>query len=102
MADKIYPKGVRVFAPRQGAPSFVKGAVVITPNELIAWLRDNPDYLSDYKDQKQLRLDLLEGKDGLYVTVNTYKKEKEYSAKDDFPDVSGAANHIGKQDDLPF
>lgn len=85
MAEKkVYPGGVKVFPPRQGSPSFVKGAMVITPNELVKWLKENPEYLSDYKDQKQLRLDILEGKDGLYVAVNTYKpKTKE--AEDSLP-----------------
>ena len=76
MADKIFPKGIRVFQARQGAPEFVKGSVVINPNELFAWLKENPSLLSEYKDQKQLKLDLLSGKDGLYLQVNTYKKEE--------------------------
>lgn len=77
MADKIFPEGIRVFKPRNGAPSFVKGSVVITPNDLVAWLKKNPGYLKEYKDQKQLTLDLLEGKDGgLYMAVNTFTKKE--------------------------
>lgn len=72
MADKIFPEGIRVFKPRNGAPSFVKGSVVITPNDLVAWLKSNPGYLKDYNDKKQLSLDLLEGKNGLYLSVNTF------------------------------
>lgn len=75
MADKIFPEGIRIFKPRQGAPDFVKGYVVITPNTLIAWLKKNPDFLKEYNGEKQLNLDLLEGKQGLYVAVNTYQKQ---------------------------
>lgn len=43
-----FPKGVRVFAPRENAPSFVKGQLIIQPNELFQWLKENPDLLTDY------------------------------------------------------
>lgn len=72
--DKVYPKGIRVFNPRQGAPTFVKGTLVITLEELQNWASQNPDYLSDYQNQAQLKLNILEGDNGLYLTVDTYKK----------------------------
>lgn len=85
MAEKIFPEGVRVFKPRQGAPNFVKGSVVISPNALVAWLKKNPDFLKEYKGEKQLNLDLLEGKDGgLYLSVNTYQKQGA-NVNDDLP-----------------
>jgi len=74
MADKIFPEGVRVFGPRQGAPDFVKGSIVISPNLLIEWLKKNKELLTDYKGEKQLTLDLLTSKDGKpYLAVNNYK-----------------------------
>lgn len=73
MADKIFPQGVRFFKPRQGAPDFVKGSMVITLDDLQAWLIDNPSLQSEYNGKKQLKLDVLDGRDGLYVTVNTYR-----------------------------
>jgi hypothetical protein len=77
MAEKkVYPKGIRVFEPRAGAPDFVKGSVLVTPDELVKFCNDNPDLMTEYNGQKQLRLDLLDGKDGLYVAVNTYKKKE--------------------------
>lgn len=79
-----------VFSPRDGAPDFVKGQIVISLNELIQYCKDNPGNLSEYKGNKQLKLDLLDGKKGLYLKVNDYKpKEKE-------------AKTIGPVDDLPF
>lgn len=75
MADKIYPEGLMVFPPHEKAPAFVKGTVVITPNDLFAWLKKNEALLSEYQGKKQIRLQLLEGKKGLYCVVDTYKKE---------------------------
>jgi len=91
MADqkqKIYPKGIRVFPPRAGAPDFVKGKIVIVPNDLVAWLKENPGYLNETeKYGKQLSLDLLDGRDGLYVVVNDYKPASNSAsdATDDLP-----------------
>jgi len=91
MADqKVYPKGIKIFAPRTGAPTFVKGSMVVNPNDLVAWLKQNQNYLTDSeKYGKQLTLDLLEGKDGLYVTVNTFKPTPKSAAPpapvDDLP-----------------
>ena len=75
----IYPKGVRVFGPKENAPSFVKGQIIITPSELFDWLKANADLLNDYKGIKQLRLTLLERKDGtgLNVSVDTYKPKND-------------------------
>jgi hypothetical protein len=75
----IYPKGVRVFGPKENAPSFIKGQIIITPSELFDWLKANRDLLNDYKGIKQLRLTLMERKDGtgLNVSVDTYKPKNE-------------------------
>jgi hypothetical protein len=83
--EKVYPEGIRVFGPRQGAPDFVKGSLVITPNALFAWLKKNEQFLSEYKGDKQITLDLLDGQKGIYVAVNTYKKEGTAQPKDDLP-----------------
>lgn len=79
---RIHPKGIRVFSPRDGAPSFVKGSVVITPNELVSWLKENQNLLSEYRDQKQLRLDLLDGKDGMYLVVNNFQPKGKSPSSD--------------------
>ena len=70
-----FPKGVRVFAPRENAPSFVKGQLIIQPNELFQWLKENPDLLTDYQGNKQLKISILERKDGggWNTVVDTYK-----------------------------
>ena len=90
MADTIYVKGIRIFPKTDGAPDFVKGSGVITINELVKFCAENPDYMSEYQGNMQLRFELLEGRNGLYFTVNTYKKKKEEPPK------------VEDNDDLPF
>lgn len=69
-----YPKGIRVFNPHAGSKAFVKGSIVIAPNELLDFCENNKELLSEYKGEPQLKLNLLEGDNGLYLTVDTYKK----------------------------
>jgi len=78
MSETIYPKGIRTFAKNEKSPDFVLGTVIITPNELFKWLKENPQYLTDYKGEKQIKLQCLKKKDGgITFTVDTYKpKEK--------------------------
>lgn len=77
MNEKIFADGIRAFGPRPGAPDFVIGQLLITPNDLIAWLRANPDYLSESQYGKQIRFDIQRSKDGVGINcpVNTYRKE---------------------------
>jgi hypothetical protein len=84
MATKIYPEGIRVFSPREGAPDFVKGTVIITPSILEKWVKDNSAYLTYFKGDKQLKLQLLHGNKGLYVAVDTYTGSST-PATDDVP-----------------
>ena len=88
MAETIYLEGVRMFPPTDGVPEFVKGAGVIAINKLVKFLKDHPDYMSDYKGEPQVKFQLLDGRNGLYFTVDTYKKQETP------PDVNN--------DDLPF
>ena len=101
MADTIYLEGVRMFPPTDGVPDFVKGSGVISINKLVKFLKDNPGYVSDYKGDAQVRFELLEGKKGLYFTVNTWKpnKKKETTGRVDSPYV---APEDKDNDDLPF
>ena len=91
MAEKLYPKGVRCFAPRSGAPDWVLGQILITPHELLEWIAANQQYMGEYQGNPQLKLDLLKGKDGPYIAVNTYKKE-----------AQGDAEKPAEPDPLPF
>ena len=73
MAEKIYPKGIISFAPREGAPSFVVSTIKISVDELIEWLNENKESLStDYKGKKQITLNqtVFDGK--ISLSVDTY------------------------------
>ena len=96
MSDKIYPKGLRTFPPREGAPDFVKGSLIVTMNELVRFGQDNPQLLTEYNGQKQLKLQMLDGRDGLYLLVDTYKPDAN-RVPDEQPPVNGNSD-----EPLPF
>lgn len=79
MNQSKFPKGLRIFGPKENAPDFVKGQLIITLNDLIQYCKENPDLLTDYQGNKQLRLQILEKKDktGLNLVVDTYKPKSD-------------------------
>ena len=94
MSDTIYPQGVKAFSPKDGSPEWVAGDLIISLDEFKEFVNSNQDLLSEYKGKKQLRLSLLNGRKGLYLTVNTFKPKEnagEQQAEDD-----------GKNEGLPF
>ena len=74
MADIEWMDGLRIFPPNDKAPDFVKGDIVINPDQAIAWLK---------KQDGIVRLELKTKKsDGsLYATVKQ-KRERQGSADD--------------------
>lgn len=94
MADQILPEGIRFFNKHEKAPDFVKGVIVITPNDLFTFCKENPQLMTEYDGKKQIRIQLLESKAGkLYGAVDTYKKEEAKAAP---------AATKQPEDDLPF
>ena len=84
MAEKIYVKGFRGFKPNDKAPDFVLGSLIITPKEFGEFLKsdDVKQYFTEYKEMKQIKINVLRSKDGgLSFEVDTYKKATE--KKDD-------------------
>jgi len=77
MATKVFAKGISTFKPREGAPDFVLGQIIINVNKLNEWFQgEGNQYLTTYKDEPQLKLDVTTAKDGgITIAVNTYKKE---------------------------
>lgn len=73
MADKLYPKGLNIFPPRDGAPDFVRGTISIEPKQFLAFLKENQQYMSE---KGYFRFNLLEGNKGLYTVLDTYKPNK--------------------------
>jgi hypothetical protein len=75
MSEKVYPKGLRTFPPREGAPDFVKGTLIITPRDLVEFIKERPGLLTEYNGAKQLKCNILEGDKGLYFVVDTWKPD---------------------------
>ena len=96
MSETIYAKGIRIFPKNENAPDFVKGTMIISLNELVKFCKDNPQLLTEYKGVKQLKCQLLDGKNGLYATVDTFKPEKKKE-----PEQSGLPESESKDGDDP-
>ena len=72
MSEKIYPKGIITFPKNEKQPDFVLGSMVITPNDLFAWLKENESLLTDYNGKKQMKFQVLNGDKGVYFVVDTF------------------------------
>lgn len=94
MSDPIFPDGIRVFQPREGAPEFVKGALVIESLKFAAWLGQYPD--------KEVRLDIkLSRKGSWYLQVNTWGSRE--AVKDcPQPETPYKPAPTDPNDDIPF
>jgi hypothetical protein len=74
MADSILMGGIRLFEKKENQPDFVLATGVITPNELVKFLKENPQLLTEYNGEKQVRIQILKSKAGKpYVSVDTWK-----------------------------
>ncbi len=72
MSETIYPKGIRLFNKHEKQPDFVIGSLVVTLNELVQYCKDNPELLTEYNGQKQLKLQIIRTKKGdLSCSVDT-------------------------------
>lgn len=82
---KTYPKGIRAFSPNAKAPDFVKAQIVISINDLVQFAKDNPNLLTEYQGQKQIKLNMLSGEKGLYLVVDEYKPSGAKKETSDLP-----------------
>lgn len=75
MSNTIYTQGLRFFDPRENAPEFVKGSVVVNLKEFFDFVASEEikQHYSEYKGNKQLKLSMLSGEKGTYFTVDTFK-----------------------------
>ena len=64
----IFVEGIRFFKPRENAPTWIKGNVVITLSELRDFIKKH-----DIKDQLRIDLCKSEKKGTYYWTLNTWK-----------------------------
>lgn len=91
--DVIFPTGIRVFAPHENAPEFIKGALVIESLKFAAWLGQQPE--------GNVRLDIKQSRKGSwYLQVNTWKADTSKQSK------GGGGNPAREpadfDDDVPF
>lgn len=82
-----FPQGVRVFAPKENAPSFVKGQIIISIKKFNDWIEQNKDLITDYQGEDQLKLSITERKDGKgwNTIVDTYKPKNDNNGLGDLP-----------------
>lgn len=79
MNDKKFIQGIRAFAPKK---DFIKAELVITLNELVQYCKDNPEVLTEYNEQKQLKIQVKQSKDGKhYVDLNDWKPQEKKEEK---------------------
>lgn len=103
MAEKVFAKGIRLFEKHDKAPEFVLGTLVISLDELKKWSEgDGAQYLSDYKGDKQIKMQLTKTRDGkLMLAVDTYKPNNYSNQRSETP-ASSEQNKEEHADDLPF
>lgn len=78
MAATIKAKGIITFNPHERAPQFVLGTIAISLNQLNEWVKgDGKEYITDYKGEPQLKLQVTSLKEGrgIIVSVDTYRKD---------------------------
>jgi len=93
MASKVYPQGLFTFKKHEKAPGFVLGDMNINIDTLVKWCNEHPEYLRDYKGERQLPLQMTNNDEGrVVISVNTYRKEGD----------APAAKKQDNNDDLPF
>ncbi len=97
MADKIYPKGIMFFKAREGSPDFVKGTMIVTPKQFLEWAKTMSEHFSEYNGDKQLKFDLLDGNNGIYAALNTFKPNQNQNKTGSF-----STPVDNEEDDLPF
>lgn len=68
----IFTDGISFYRPKDGAPEWIKGSVVIHKDRLIKFLNENSQFLSE-KGFMNLDLKLSKDKNTLYFQVNTWK-----------------------------
>ena len=82
--------GLRVYAPRENAPSFIKANLVITVPDFQAWLAGRSG---------EVRIDIKESKSGkFYASENDYKRDTSTNQERPKPVDNGAF----VDDDIPF
>lgn len=93
--ETIFVDGLMFDYPRNEAPAFVKGHLIINPDRFAKWAAEQKEYQSE---KGWLRIDMMKSKKGsLYLKLDTWKPEKQESPKEDPRD-----NPEPEEDGIPF
>lgn len=104
MADKVFVKGFRTFNPKQGAPDWVLGDLIIDITDFKEFVNSNQHHLTEYNGKKQLKCQITRGQNGLLISVNTFKPAEQQSPRQHSSAgiMEGPATPLEDPDDLPF
>lgn len=69
----IYPKGIYFNKPREGAPDFVRGSLSFKVEDAVLFLKEHVN------QRGYVNIDMLQGNDGLYLKLNTWKPDSSHS-----------------------
>jgi hypothetical protein len=93
--EPIYVEGLRFFNPRETAPDFVKGEIIVNLKQFFDFVSTQKEHYTQYEGNNQLKLSMKTGKSGgMYFEVDTFK-----------PTPKGAATQkveVASAADLPF
>jgi len=100
MSEKVFVDGLMFQLPRENAPDFVKGKIIVHPKKFLEWAKLQAEYASP---KGWLSIDMLKSqKGGIYFALDTWKPEK-VEKPDRRPDarIAEGDEHISP-DDIPF
>lgn len=93
MSDPIFVDGLRIFAPKDNQPEFVKAAISINKADLMRLLHNR-----EANDKGEIRIDVKQSRKGSwYCQVNDWKPDRSRSVK-----PSSMAPQDDYEDDIPF
>jgi len=93
--EPIYVEGLRFFNPRETAPEFVKGEIIVNLKQFFDFVSTQKEHYTEYQGNKQLKLAMKTGKSGnMYFEVDTYKPKAKAEATQKV--------EVAEASDLPF
>lgn len=101
----IFPDGLNYYQPHHQAPSFIKGEILIQPNKLLAFLKDNKQHMTP---KGYFKFVLKESKNGnYYLSLDTYKPAVVDKTPDPEKTYASAMPSVGQGEeidprDIPF
>lgn len=103
----IFPDGLNFYQPHHQAPSFIKGEILIQPQKLVAFLKDNKQHMTP---KGYFKFVLKESKGGnLYLSLDTYKPAEKFDKTPDpektyAPAITPAGGYPEeiRAEDVPF